>query len=445
MYSIDWEKIFSRKPRVDSAPIGANGEDPGKPRKTAGWRGWLPVVSQTVWALGVTSLLTDISSEMIASILPLYLVLQLGMSPLAFGLVDGIYQGAAALVRVAGGVISDRWRKHKEVAAVGYGLSAACRLLILAAGSAWGTIAAIVTLDRIGKGIRTAPRDALISASTPKAELATAFGVHRALDAAGAMLGPVVAFLILTAMPGSFDVVFIASFGVAIIGLAAIALFVPATRRGPAPVGVPAASLASAAALLRDARFRRLLGAGTLLGLATISDSFLFLTLQKRISLGLTAFPLYYVATSLVTSMFAVTCGRLADRIGRKPVLLCGYALLAVLYATLWLPGLGGWSLAVVVVALLGLYYAATDGVLTAMVAAILPAASTGSGLAIFATATNAARLLASVAFGYLWGRAGAGSATCIYLVALGVAMAVAAILLKTASSHEHRPSPASQ
>src|SRR5450755_2089111 len=172
MYSIDWSKVFSRKPRGGSAPAGV---EPSIKGQEATQKGWLPTVSKTVWALGFTSLLTDISSEMVASILPVYLVLYVGISPVAFGMLDGIYQGAAALVSVVSGVLADRWRRHKEVAALGYGLSAACRLLILVAGNAWGIIAAIITLDRIGKGIRTAPRDSLISQRSPEPELATAF------------------------------------------------------------------------------------------------------------------------------------------------------------------------------------------------------------------------------------------------------------------------------
>ena len=162
-----------------------------------------PAVSHTVWALGWTSLFTDVSSEMVASVLPLYLVLHLGMSPLAFGVVDGLYQGAAALVRVAAGILSDRWRRYKAIAVTGYALSAACRFFILLAGASWSSITAIIVADRIGKGIRTAPRDALISQRTESSQLATAFGVHRALDAAGAMFGPVVAFVLLAALPTS--------------------------------------------------------------------------------------------------------------------------------------------------------------------------------------------------------------------------------------------------
>jgi predicted MFS family arabinose efflux permease len=245
------------------------------------------------------------------------------------------------------------------------------------------------------------------------------------------MLGPVVAFALLAAMPGAFDVVFVASFGVAVIGLTAIALFVPAMGRKTGESGVAPASLTTALHLLRDTKFRALLYAGSLLGLATISDSFIFLSLQKRTDLGMTAFPLLYVGTSLVTSLFAVSCGRLADRIGRTPVLLGGYAILALLYVALWLPATGGWFLLSIVVGLLGIYYAATDGVLTAMVAGVLPAPACGSGLAIFATATNVARLLASVGFGFLWSRIGTTSATLCYFLALIAAGVGASMLLK--------------
>ncbi len=422
MYSIDWTAVFSR------SDAKAREGQPAHTRRS--------LVSPTVWALGVTSLLTDVSSEMVASVLPVYLVLHLGMSPLAFGFIDGLYQGAAALVRIAGGVLADRWGRHKEMAAFGYGLSAACRLLIFVAGSAWGAIASIIAIDRLGKGLRTAPRDALISRRTPAAELGTAFGVHRAMDAAGAMLGPVIAFGILAILPTGFDVLFIASFGVAVIGLAAIVLFVPASVGGERDLPAKTVSLATALRLLGDARFRGLVVAGFLLGLATISDSFIFLALQRRLGLGVTAFPLLYVGTSLFTSMCALPCGRLADRVGRARVLMGGYVILALAYVALLMPASGGLVLLVTTVALLGVYYAATDGVLTAMAAATLPAVHSGSGLAVLATATNVSRLLASVAFGFVWTRSGLTPATAGSLVALAAAIVCAALVLNRSEPH---------
>lgn len=438
MYSIDWATVFGRAP-ID--PAAAREPQSAAATRTGALRRRLPIVNRTVWALGVTSLLTDVSSEMVASVLPVYLVLHLGMSPLAFGVVDGVYQGAAALVRIAAGVLADRWKRHKEMAAAGYGLSAACRLLIFVAGSAWSTIAGIIALDRIGKGIRTAPRDALISQRTPAPQLATAFGVHRSLDAAGAMLGPVLAFAILAMTPNGFDILFVASFGVAVVGLGAIVLFVPATVAGERQIDGKPVSLRTAVGLLGDVRFRSLVITAFVLGLATISDSFVFLILQRRLGLAVTAFPLLYVGTSLFTSACAIPCGRLADRYGRTRVLMGGYGVLALVYLMLLAPAGGGLLMLGAAVALLGVYYAATDGVLTAMAAAVLPPSHAGSGLAVLATASNTARLAASIVFGFLWSRSGIAPATACYLAALVAAIVCASIVLARSSQHANRAS----
>jgi MFS family permease len=425
MYAIDWTGLLTRTHRNCSACATC----PHTERRAHPASRLLPAVSGTVWALGITSLFTDVSSEMVASVLPMYLVLQLGMQPLAYGIVDGLYQGGAALVRVVAGVAADRLRRYKEVAAVGYVLSALCRPALLAAGSAWMAIAGIVAVDRIGKGIRTAPRDALISMRSPCRDLATAFGVHRALDAAGAMLGPLVAFAILAAMPRRFDVLFAVSFAVALVGVGVIVLCVePGTDRVGTAV-VPADRRARG--LLRSTRFKAIVVAGFVLGLPTISDGFIFLSLQNRLQLGVTAFPLFYVATSLFNALFSVPSGRLADRFGRTRVLLLGYVLLAAIYVALLAPaGSTVLAFAVLPLVLLGAYYAATDGVLTAMAAAVLPASASGTGLSLLATATNVSRVIASMLFGLLWTRAGIAAATAWYLVALAVAILVAGVVL---------------
>src|SRR5688572_8288189 len=166
-------------------------------------------VAPTVLLLGICSLLTDISSEMVATVLPLYLVSTLGFTPLQYGIVDGLYQGAAAFVRLAGGFIGDRRRRHKGVATFGYGLSAVCKLALAAVGSAFGAISAIIVFDRAGKGLRTAPRDAMISMSSREEDLGASFGIHRALDTTGALLGPLVAFGLLALAPGAFDSLFL--------------------------------------------------------------------------------------------------------------------------------------------------------------------------------------------------------------------------------------------
>src|SRR6476469_5989470 len=183
-------------------------------------------VSTTVVLLGLTSMFTDISSEMVTAILPLYLVFTLGLSPLQFGVIDGIQQGASALVRVASGYTADRFGKYKEVAALGYGISAFCRIGLLVVGRSWALIGATIFADRTGKGIRTAPRDALISLSTPEEDLGMAFGVHRALDTTGAMIGPLIAFTVLFVAPQGYHAIFMISFCFAIVGLAVLLLFV---------------------------------------------------------------------------------------------------------------------------------------------------------------------------------------------------------------------------
>src|SRR5688500_4463991 len=398
-----------------------------------------PGVGRNVVFLGLTSLFTDVSSEMVSAVLPVYLMFYLRLSPLEFGLVDGLYQGVAAVVRVAGGLAADRWRRHKEVAAFGYALSAACKLAFLAAGSAWAALATVVVLDRTGKGVRTAPRDALISLSAPRAALATAFGVHRAFDTGGAMLGPLVAFGLLALLPGAFDAIFVVSFCLAVVGLGVLVLFVENhPLADPGSARVP--SLRAALELLAAPRFRALVLAGAVLSLATISDGFVYLTLQRRLSFGVGYFPLLYVATALVYLLLAIPAVRPAPRVGRGRVFVGGYALLLAVYAVLLLPTTE-LPLLFGCLALLGAYYAATDGVLMALASAVLPADLRTSGLALLTTATGLARLLASVLFGALWTWGGVQSAIILYLGALAVAILLTIVVLARTRDEYREPS----
>jgi MFS family permease len=395
----------------------------------------LPRVSPVVLSLGITSMLTDISSEMVASILPMYLVLHLHLSPLAFGVVDGLYQGVAVLLRVAAGVVGDRWQQHKVVAAAGYGLSAVCKLGILAAGNAWGAIAAVVALDRTGKGIRTAPRDAMITLSSPCSELGVAFGVHRALDAAGAMLGPLAAVLVLAVLPDRFDVIFLASFCLAVLGVAVITLFVDAPRRKVQPLPSAAPSMRAAFGLLRDRRFRALFFTAGVLSLAAVSDAFVFLVLQQRAGFSAAMFPMLYVGVSLVNFVMAVPGGGVADRMGRLPVFLAGHAMLLAVYAVLLLPNIGLAHIILCLV-LMGGYYAATDGVLSALAGAALPQHLCGSGLALISTASSGSRLLASMLFGALWTWQGINTALTCFMIGLAIAVTTAAVTVARTGAH---------
>jgi MFS family permease len=384
-------------------------------------------VGRNVVLLGLVSFFTDISSEMVAAILPLYLVYTLGFSPLQFGVVDGVQQGAAAIVRVLGGFVADRTRRHKEVAALGYGISAASRLGLLFANSVQA-LGAIVFLDRTGKGIRTAPRDALISLSSERDQLATAFGVHRSLDTAGAMLGPLIAFSLLTLTPGDFDVIFVVSFCAALVGLGLLVLFVE-NRPVLAPEDSPV-SVVAAARLLGTRRFRVLVAVAGALGLVTISDGFLFIALQRRVDFEPRLLPLLFVGTALAYMLLAIPVGRVADRFGRGRTFVAGYLPLLAAYALLLLPAGPSAEIPVYLV-LLGLYYAATDGVLMALASATLPPPLRGSGLALLVTSTSLGRLLASILFGMIWTWYDVETAIAVFAIALCTAIVLAGAALR--------------
>jgi MFS family permease len=411
-------------------------------------------VARTVVLLGLTSLFTDLASEMVTTTLPLYLVYAGGFSVLAYGFVDGIYNGAAALVALVTAFAADRGRSHKTMAGAGYGISALCRLGLVLAGASMPAIGAVVFLDRVGKGIRTAPRDAMISLATAPHRLGAAFGVHRALDTTGAMLGPLLAFALLAAAPAGFRSLFAVSFCIALIGLGILVLLVPPPAADGAAAERPALkrgirsnrctcapelsdgppSLRDALDLVRIARYRALLIAGGALSLATASDAFVFLALYGRVGLPASVFPLLFVGVSAVFMVLAAPLGRLADRTGRGRVLLAGYAMLLGVYALVLGP-LGGWVLVAGALALLGAYYAATDGVLMALGSAVVPEPVRGSGLALLRTTTSAARLLAGIAFGAVWTVWGSHAAFATFAIALAAAGLISArALVATAS-----------
>jgi MFS family permease len=401
-----------------------------KPRLWAGRAGRLRV-PRNVIMLGLVSLLTDVSSEMVATVLPLYVVFSLGASPLVFGAIDGTYGGAAALVQVASGFVSDRWRRPKGVAGLGYGLSAVGKVALVAAGNTLGGIGAIVAVDRVGKGIRTAPRDALISLSSAKDRLATSFGVHRAMDSAGAMLGPLIAFGILLVAPARFDAVFVVSTLFAVLGLAVLILNVEGKpqRARQALRDKAAPSLRAALGLVAAPRFAPLLIAAGLLSIASVSDAMIYVGLQRNIDFDPAVFPLLYVMTAIVFMGLAIPFGQLADRVGKVPVLLFGQALLFVTYGVLLMTSVGYLALALSLLALGG-YFAATEGVLTALAGAVLPERLQASGIGLLITVTSLGRLLSSLAFGGLWFALGLQTAVLCFSAALALAMMSAAPLL---------------
>ncbi|WP_329555324.1 MFS transporter [Streptomyces sp. NBC_00696] len=422
-------------------------------------------IAPTVFALGAVSLITDVSSEMVTAVLPLYLVTGLGLSPLGFGLLDGIYNGFSALVRLAGGHLADRGGgRHKWIAGLGYGVSALCKPLLLLAHTLT-PIGLILAADRTGKGLRTAPRDALISLSSTPENRGRAFGVHRAMDTAGALLGPLVAFLILRATVDGYDAVFTVSFCVAVVGVLVLVLFVPGSSSTAAPrtekavrekaveaeraVDERAAderaadgnavdkravdekavrpTLRAAFALLGRRDLRRVTVCALLLGLATVSDSFVYLLLQRRLGVPDRWFALLPLGTAAAFLLLAVPLGRLADRVGRWRVFLGGHGALLTAYALL-LTSWHGTALPYAVLLLHGAFYAATDGVLMAVASDSVPEQLRSSGLALVQTGQAAARFVCSLGFGAAWTLWGDRTA----LLASAVALAVCAVFAFT-------------
>ncbi|WP_433057135.1 MFS transporter [Dactylosporangium sp. CS-033363] len=357
-----------------------------------------PRIATTVVLLGIVSLLTDISSEMVNAVLPLYLTAEVGLGVLAYGFVDGLYQGVSALLRIGGGYVGDRSNRPKWVAAVGYGLSALSRVGMLVAHNL-AAISAVVTADRLGKGLRTAPRDAMIADSSDPRALGRSFGVHRTLDTIGAAIGPMVAFSMLLLVPGDYNSVWVVSAGFAFVGVAVIVLFVPNRKTKAVRAGQ------SFRHLLRQVtgpRLRRPLIAAGLLALFTVGDGFLYLSLQQRDHMAAKYFPLLYVGSNISYLLLAIPFGRLADRIGRTRVFLGGHVALLAVYLFAAGPFGGAWS-TVLVLGLLGTYYAATDGVLPALVTPLVDAHARGSGIAAAQTVVVLARFASSLAFGSLW------------------------------------------
>lgn len=386
-------------------------------------------VPAAVFALGAVSLLTDVSAEMVTAFLPLYLLYTLQLGYVQFGLLDGLYNAATAILRLVGGHLADRWRRPKMVALAGYGLSAVTKLAFPVVGASTAGVGAVVAADRAGKGLRTAPRDALISLAVPPQTLGQAFGVHRAMDTTGAMLGPLLTFAIFVTLGSAPGPVFMVSFCFALLGVVVLACFVrerPGAQLARTETAQAAAvSVRDAAALLRDRPLQRVTIVAAVLGAVTVSDAFVFVLLQQSTGVPLGILPLLPVGTAVVFLLAAAPLGRLADRVGRWPIFVAGHLLLLGVYLVLLAPaGAMSWALIAAALVLHGLFYATTDGVLAACTAALVPTELRASGLAVVQTAQAVARLVSSVAFGLLLSTLAMGTAVGIAVLGLVAALA---------------------
>jgi MFS family permease len=358
-------------------------------------------VPRTVWALGFVSLFMDISSEMIHALLPLFLVGSLGVGMAAVGLIEGIAEATAAVTKVFSGVLSDRIGRRKLLAAIGYGLGAASKPMFPLAASA-GTVLAARFIDRVGKGIRGAPRDAMVADVTPSALRGTAYGLRQALDSVGAFAGPLLAIGLMAVYADSIRAVL---WWAVLPGLVSALLMVVAVRE---PAGVAAGSHRAPIRRQDLASLGRgywaVVGIGSLFTLARFSEAFLLLKGQDS-GLPLTLVPLVMVCMNVVYAAASTPIGALSDRIGRHGLLAAGMMVLAVADVVLAVgSGLAGLLAGS---ALWGLHMALSQGLLSALVADTAPPPVRGTAFGVFNLVTGLMLLLASVIAGALWQAAG--------------------------------------
>jgi MFS family permease len=379
---------------------------------------------RTVWMLGAVSLLMDVSSEMIHSLLPVFLVSTLGASALGLGLIEGAAEFTALAVRVVSGAWSDRIGRRKPLALLGYGLAALSKpLFALAPGTSAVFTARL--LDRAGKGLRGAPRDALIADVTAPAQRGAAFGLRQALDTVGAFVGPLLALALMWLWHDAVRAVFWVAVVPATCAVALLQLGVAEAPRAPGPVRPPPPRNW----LRMTPDYWRVVRLAGVCSLARCSDAFLVLR-ASELGLPLTVTPLVLIGLNLVYALLAYPLGRLGDRVARPTLL--GFGMLALVAADLLLSQASGPVLFVAGLGLWGLHLAATQGLLSAMVADAAPPQLRGWGFGVMNLACGLALFLASALTGTLWDLAGAPRA---YQAGAVLALAGALLALCTRRS----------
>lgn len=359
-----------------------------------GWR----EVPRAVWALGFVSLFMDVSSELIHALLPLLLVDRLGVGVATVGLIEGIAEATGTTTKVFSGALSDRLGRRKLLAVIGYGLGAVSKPFFPLAGSAGLVLAARFT-DRVGKGIRGAPRDALIADVTPRALRGTAYGLRQALDSVGAFAGPLLAVLLMAVFADRIRIALWWAVPPAAIAVLLVLVAVPDVR-GRGPDGRRGWPLRRAELAGLGRGYWAVVGLGALFGLARFSEAFLVLKGQAA-GLPLTLVPLVMVCMNLVYAAASGPAGALSDRLGRHGLLVAGMAVLALADLVLaTVPGLGGLFAGA---ALWGLHMALSQGLLAALVADAAPESLRGTAFGVFNLVTGLALLAASVLAGVLW------------------------------------------
>ncbi|MGH8667701.1 MAG: MFS transporter [Burkholderiales bacterium] len=379
-------------------------------------------VPRTVWALGIVSLLMDLSSELVHALVPVYLTVVLGASMAAVGLVEGIAEATAAIVKVLSGALSDRLRRRKPLVVLGYGLAMLSKPLFPLAGSVALVLGARF-IDRLGKGIRGAPRDALIADVTPEGQRGTAFGLRQALDTLGAILGPLAAIGLMLLFLSDVRAVLWFAIIPAVASVLVLLLWVREAPRSQA--------LESSAAMLRGcarlpASYWVVVALGAVLTLARFSEAFLLLR-APDLGIALAWVPLVLVVMNLAYTAVAYPAGVAADRGHRRALLAWG--LLALIAADLILASSSSRALFFAGILLWGVHMGLTQGLLSALVADAAPATLRGTAFGVFHLVSGAALLAASVLAGWLWSAYGASWT--FYAGAAFTAVALTGLLLR--------------
>jgi len=378
-----------------------------------------PPIPRTVWALGLVSLFMDISSETIHALLPLFLTATLGASVALVGLIDGVAEATASIAKVFSGYLSDRLRKRKMLILIGYGLAAVTKPLFALAGSPSVVFGARFA-DRIGKGVRGAPRDALVADITPPEIRGRAFGLRQSLDTAGAFAGPLLAIGLMAIFANDMRMVFWIAVIPAALAVACVLFGVEDAPAASAPVSAPPVRLIDLKRLPRA--FWSVTLVGVVFTLGRFSEAFLILKASAE-GLPLVLAPLVLVVMNAVYALGAYPAGIWSDRVPARR--LFGLGLLALIAADLALGLLSGLGGAFLGIALWGVHMALTQGLLAKLVADHAPADLRGSAFGAFNLLTGVAMLFASVIAGLVWDRFGANAT---FLV--GAGFAVVALLI---------------
>ena len=359
---------------------------------------------RAIWVLGFVSLLMDISSELIHSLLPMFMLTTLGMSVFTIGLIEGIAESTALVVKVFSGALSDYWGKRKGLAVLGYGLGALTKpLFALATGS--GLVVTARFLDRIGKGIRGAPRDALVADIAPPGLRGAAFGLRQSLDTVGAFLGPVIATLLMVLWANDFRAVFWAACLPA--GLCVLLLVVGVKEPECNAHREPINPISRAALASLGCHYWWVVGLGALFTLARFSEAFLILR-AEQIGIPMALVPLVMVAMNLVYAASAYPFGKLSDSMSHQKLLGLGLGVLIIADVVLGMAQ--GWPLMLLGVALWGIHMGMTQGLLATMVADTAPAALRGTAFGFFNLMSGVAMLVSSGLAGLLWDNFGSSA-----------------------------------